>query len=198
MEDDVFEATEEFSAEEYIGNAPEDDEFASIRQRYEAGETLTDDEMDEIADVAVGYLRQILALFGEKHSTIDEYDGDDGELILDVNGGNLAVLIGRHGRTLDALQMVLSSLMSSHIHFYYPVVVDIESYKTRRKKKLRSIALSAAERARKQGRVALAPMNAYERRIVHLALVNDDSVTTHSEGEDPNRRVIITALKDVL
>ena len=198
MEDDVFEATEEFSAEEYIGNAPEDDEFASIRQRYEAGETLTDDEMDKIADVAVGYLRQILALFGEKHSTIDEYDGDDGELILDVNGGNLAVLIGRHGRTLDALQMVLSSLMSSHIHFYYPVVVDIESYKTRRKKKLRSIALSAAERARKQGRVALAPMNAYERRIVHLALVNDDSVTTHSEGEDPNRRVIITALKDNL
>ena len=198
MEDDVFEATEEVSAEEYIGNAPEDDEFASIRQRYEAGETLTDDEMDKIADVAVGYLRQILALFGEKHSTIDEYDGDDGELILDVNGGNLAVLIGRHGRTLDALQMVLSSLMSSHIHFYYPVVVDIESYKTRRKKKLRSIALSAAERARKQGRVALAPMNAYERRIVHLALVNDDSVTTHSEGEDPNRRVIITALKDVL
>ena len=196
MEDDVFEATEEFSAEEDIGNAPEDDEFASIRQRYEAGETLTDDEMDKIADVAVGYLRQILALFGEKHSTIDEYDGDDGELILDVNGGNLAVLIGRHGRTLDALQMVLSSLMSSHIH--YPVVVDIESYKTRRKKKLRSIALSAAERARKQGRVALAPMNAYERRIVHLALVNDDSVTTHSEGEDPNRRVIITALKDVL
>ncbi|MDO5106671.1 MAG: R3H domain-containing nucleic acid-binding protein [Coriobacteriaceae bacterium] len=198
MEDDVFEATEEFAAEEYTGNAPEDDEFASIRQRYEAGETLTDDEMDKIADVAVGYLRQILALFGEKHSTIDEYDGDDGELILDVNGGNLAVLIGRHGRTLDALQMVLSSLMSSHIHFYYPVVVDIESYKTRRKKKLRSIALSAAERARKQGRVALAPMNAYERRIVHLALVNDDSVTTHSEGEDPNRRVIITALKDVL
>ena len=198
MEDDVFEATEEFSAEEYIGNAPEDDEFASIRQRYEAGETLTDDEMDKIADVAVGYLRQILAFFGEKHSTIDEYDGDDGELILDVNGGNLAVLIGRHGRTLDALQMVLSSLMSSHIHFYFPVVVDIESYKTRRKKKLRSIALSAAERARKQGRVALAPMNAYERRIVHLALVNDDSVTTHSEGEDPNRRVIITALKDVL
>ena len=198
MADDVFEATEEFSAAEYIGNAPEDDEFASIRQRYEAGETLTDDEMDKIADVAVGYLRQILALFGEKHSTIDEYDGDDGELILDVNGGNLAVLIGRHGRTLDALQMVLSSLMSSHIHFYYPVVVDIESYKTRRKKKLRSIALSAAERARKQGRVALAPMNAYERRIVHLALVHDDSVTTHSEGEDPNRRVIITALKDVL
>ena len=199
MEDETFETeNEEFTAEDYVGTASADDEFAEIRERYEAGETLNDDEMDKIADVAVAYLRQILALFGETSSTIDEYDGDDGELILDVNGGNLAVLIGRHGRTLDALQMIVSSLMSSRLHFYYPVVVDIESYKTRRKKKLRSIALTAAERARKQGRVALSPMNAYERRIVHLALVNDDSVTTHSEGEDPNRRVIITALKDNL
>ncbi|MBR2521602.1 MAG: KH domain-containing protein [Coriobacteriales bacterium] len=197
MEDETFETeNEELAAQIYTGDAPADDEFALIKEHYESGQELTDDEMDKIADVAVDYLKQILALFGETHSTIDEYDGDDGELILDVNGGNLAVLIGRHGRTLDALQMVVSALMSSHIHFFYPVVVDIESYKTRRKKKLRSIALSAAERARKQGRVALAPMNAYERRIVHLALVNDDSVTTHSEGEDPNRRVIITALKD--
>jgi spoIIIJ-associated protein len=199
MEDETFETeNEELAAQIYTGDAPADDEFALIKEHYESGQELTDDEMDKIADVAVDYLKQILALFGETHSTIDEYDGDDGELILDVNGGNLAVLIGRHGRTLDALQMVVSALMSSHIHFFYPVVVDIESYKTRRKKKLRSIALSAAERARKQGRVALAPMNAYERRIVHLALVNDDSVTTHSEGEDPNRRVIITALKDNL
>ena len=197
MEDETFETeNEELAAQIYTGDAPADDEFALIKEHYESGQELTDDEMDKIADVAVDYLKQILALFGETHSTIDEYDGDDGELILDVNGGNLAVLIGRHGRTLDALQMVVSALMSSHIHFFYPVVVDIESYKTRRKKMLRSIALSAAERARKQGRVALAPMNAYERRIVHLALVNDDSVTTHSEGEDPNRRVIITALKD--
>ena len=199
MEDETFETeNEELAAQIYTGDAPADDEFALIKEHYESGQELTDDEMDKIADVAVDYLKQILALFGETHSTIDEYDGDDGELILDVNGGNLAVLIGRHGRTLDALQMVLSSLMSSRLHFYYPVVVDIESYKTRRKKKLRSIALSAAERARKQGRVALAPMNAYERRIVHLALVNDDTVTTHSEGEDPNRRVIITSLKDAL
>lgn len=195
MDDEIFEGAD---AQVFGSVAPEGDEFSSIRVRYEAGEELTDEEMDKIADVAVDYLKQILALFGETSSTIDEYDGDDGELILDVNGGNLAVLIGRHGKTLDALQMVLSSLMSSRIHFYYPVVVDIESYKTRRKRKLISMAISAAERARKQGRVALSPMNAYERRIVHLALVNDDTVTTHSEGEDPNRRVIITALKDEL
>ena len=171
------------------------DDFASIREHFEAGTALTDDEMDRIADQAVTFLKSILSLFGETHCTIDEYDGDEGELILDVNGGDLAVLIGRHGRTLDALQMVLTSLMSSRIKFYYPIVVDIESYKTRRKKKLETIALSAAERACKQGRVALAPMNAYERRIVHMTLLGNESVTTHSEGEDPNRRVVVTAVR---
>ncbi len=171
------------------------DEFASIREKFEANEALTDEETDKIADLAVGYLKDVLAFFGETQSSIDEYDGDEGELILDVNGGDLAVLIGRHGRTLDALQMVVSSLMSSRIKFYYPIVVDIESYKTRRKKKIMSMAASAAERAKKQGRVALNPMNASERRLVHLALIGDDEVTTHSEGEEPNRRVVITAVR---
>lgn len=171
------------------------DEFASIREHFEAGTPLTDEETDKVADVAVGYLRELLAFFGETSSSIDEYDGDNGELILDVNGGDLAVLIGRHGRTLDALQMVLTSLMSSTLKFYYPVTVDIESYKSRRKSKVQSIARSAAARARKQGRVALAPMNPYERRLVHLALVDDETVTTHSEGEDLNRHVVITAVK---
>ena len=171
------------------------DDFSSIRERYEAGEQLTDDEMDKIADLAVGYLKSILALFGETSSSIDEYDGENGELILDVNGGDLAVLIGRHGRTLDALQMVLTSLLSSRIKFYYPVVVDIESYKSRRKRKLEDIALSSAARAKQRGgKVTLSPMNAYERRIIHLALRNDEGVVTHSEGVDPERRVVITAV----
>lgn len=196
MEDDVLVGSEVDVEDD--GNASSDvaDEFSEIREHYEAGIALTDEETDKVADVAVEYLKGILALFGETHCSIDEYDGDEGELILDVNGGDLAVLIGRHGRTLDALQMVLSSLMSSRLKFYYPVVVDIESYKGRRKQKLEAMARSAAERARTQGgRVALAPMNAYERRIVHLALRGDASVVTHSEGEDPDRRVIVTAVK---
>lgn len=172
------------------------DEFAAIRERYEAGEALTDAEMDQIADLAVGYLKGILALFGETGSSIDEYDGENGELILDVNGGDLAVLIGRHGRTLDALQMVLTSLLSSRIKFYYPVVVDIESYKSRRRHKLEDIARSSAARAKQRGgKVSLAPMNAYERRIIHLALRDDDEVVTHSEGEEPDRHVVITAVR---
>ena len=183
--------------EEIIENeavSEDNGEFSQIKARYEAGEELTEEETDKIADAAVEYLRAILAIFGEDNVSIDEYDGDDGELILDVNEGDLAVLIGRHGRTLDALQTVLSSLLSARLQFHYPVVVDIEGYKTRRRDKLRSMAFSAAARAKKQGRVVLSPMNAYERRIVHLALVNDGEVTTHSEGEDPARRVVITAI----
>ena len=182
----------ETQAEPMVG----DDDFADIRSRYEAGEELTEDEMDRIADLAVGFLKGILSLFGEDSCSIDEYDGENGELILDVNGGDLAVLIGRHGRTLDALQMVLSSLMSSRIKFYYPIVVDIEGYKSRRRKKLEDMARSSAARAKERGgKVTLSPMNAYERRIIHLTLVGDTGVTTHSEGEEPDRRVVITAVR---
>ena len=192
MDDEVL-TVEETSADQSL-TTDAADEFSSIRERFEAGAELTEEETDKVADVAVEYLRELLGFFGETSYSIDEYDGDNGELILDVNGGDLAVLIGRHGRTLDALQMVLSSLMSSTLKFYYPIVVDIESYKSRRKSKVQGLARAAAAKARKQGRVAMAPMNAYERRLVHLALHDDDSVTTHSEGEDPNRRVVITAV----
>ena len=192
MSEDVTMETEE----NLVPEAAAQDDFASVREHYETTGELTEEETDRIADVAVGYLKGILALFGETNSSIDEYDGENGELILDVNGGDLAVLIGRHGRTLDALQMVLTSLMSSRIKFYYPIVVDIESYKSRRKKKLVDMARSSAARAKERGgKVTLSPMNAYERRIIHLALVNDEGVVTHSEGEEPERRVVITAVR---
>lgn len=196
MTEDLEEAQIEPEAGQLDQTEGASDDFSEIRDHFESGQELTDAEMDAIADLAVGYLKGILALFGENDCCIDEYDGENGELILDVNGGDLAVLIGRHGRTLDALQMVLNSLMSSRIKFYYPLVVDIEGYKSRRRKKIESIARSSAARAKERGgKVALAPMNAYERRIVHLTLRDDDGVVTHSEGEDPERRVVITAVR---
>ena len=172
------------------------DEFASIREHYEGPDGLSDAEIDKVADTCITYVREILALFGEKKVIIDEYEGDEGELILDISGGDLAVLIGRHGRTLDALQMIVTSFMSNKLKFHYPIVIDIEGYKSRRKDKLVNLAHSAAARAKRQrGRVSLSPMNAYERRIVHLALLDDVDVTTHSEGEDPERRVVITYVR---
>lgn len=183
-------------ADDMFAAVQTEDEYATLREHHAQGVELTDEEIDKIADVAVGYVRSILSYFGENDVTIDEYEGDDGELILDVTGGDLAVLIGRHGRTLDAFQMVVSSLMSSALRFHYPVVVDVEGYKNRRKEKLRGIAYSAAARAKNQhSKVSLPPMNAYERRLIHLALVDDAEVTTHSEGEDPSRHVVITALR---
>lgn len=171
------------------------DAFAEIRAAYEANEELSDDQLDAVADLAVGMIRDVLKCFGETESTIDEYDGDEGELILDVNGGDLAVLIGRHGRVLDALQLVISSIVSKRLGFHFPIVVDIEGYKNRRKQKIQTIARSAASRAKRSGKVRLKPMNAYERRLVHLALIDDADVTTHSEGEDPERYVVITAVR---
>lgn len=183
-------------ADDIAATLEKTDAYAELREHYAQGVELTDEEIDTIADVAVGYLRNLLSFFGETNVTIDEYEGDDGELILDVTGGDLAVLIGRHGRTLDSLQMVVSSLMSSSLRFHYPVVVDVEGYKNRRKEKLRGLAFSAASRAKRQhSKVSLPPMNAYERRLVHLALVDDDAVTTHSEGEEPSRHVVVTALR---
>jgi spoIIIJ-associated protein len=170
--------------------------YSSLKEHYSNGEALTDDELDTIADVSVTILRSILDCFGEGNADIDEYEGDEGELILDVSHGDLAVLIGRHGKTLEALQLIVSSLVNRKLGFHYPVVVDIEGYKDRRKQKIQSMAHSAASRAKKQnGQVRLSPMNGYERRLVHMALADDASVTTHSEGVDPDRYVVITAVR---
>lgn len=172
------------------------DEFSEIRAAFESTGELTDDQVDAVADTAISILRSILGYFGENNCSIDEYDGDEGELILDVNGGDLAILIGRHGVTLDALQVVFASMLTKRIGFHYPIVVDIEGYKSRRRDKVQSMARNAASKARKGGRaVKLSPMNAYERRLVHLALRGDESITTHSEGVDPERYVVITAVK---
>ena len=111
-----------------------------------------------------------------------------------VTAPDLAVLIGRHGRTLDALQVMFSLLVSRKLGFRYPVVVDVEGYKSRRQDKVASMAQSAAERAiRTHKSVSLPPMNAYERRLVHIALRGNDAVDTHSEGSDPDRHVVIVA-----
>lgn len=177
------------SLDEVVGEYPE------IARKYKAGEELTDEELDTVADVALSVIRNILKHFDAEDSPIDEYEGDDGELILDVAAPNLAVLIGRHGRTLESLQTMFSLIVSRRLGFRYPVVVDIEGYKSRRNDKVASMAHSAAARAvRQHGSVALPPMSAYERRLVHIALRDNAAVETHSEGVDPERRVVVTAL----
>lgn len=153
---------------------------------------LTNEELDQIADTALAALQDILKYFNVGEVTIDEYEGDEGELILDITGDDLAVLIGRHGKTLEALQFLVSAITVRTIGFRYPVIVDIEGYKSRQRQKLESIARSSANRVVSQGRsVKLRPMSPYERRIVHITLREDERVKTASEGEGNLRHVVI-------
>ena len=153
---------------------------------------VTEEELDAIADTAIAALQDILKYFNVGEVTIDEYEGDEGELILDITGDDLAILIGRHGRTLDALQFVVSAITVRSMGFRYPVIVDVEGYKSRPREKLESIARSTANKAASQHRsVKMRPMTPYERRIVHIALRDDDRVDTASEGEGSARHVVV-------
>jgi len=153
---------------------------------------LSEEDLDKVADTAVEALQTILNAFGIEGSSIEEYEGDEGEIILDVVGGDLAVLIGRHGRTLDALQALVSAITNRQLDFRYPIIVDVEGYRHRRRQKLEDIARRSADRAARQhASVKLRPMTAYERRVVHVALRDDRRIVTQSEGEDPFRMVVI-------
>ena len=159
-------------------------------------EEITDEMLDSIADTAIAALQDILKYFNVGEVVIDEYEGDEGELILDITGEDLAVLIGRHGKTLEALQFLVSAITVRKIGFRYPVVIDVEGYKSRQRQKLESIARSSANKAAAQRRnVKLRPMTPYERRIVHIALRDDERVETVSEGEGSSRHVVVVPIK---
>ena len=115
------------------------------------------------------------------------------QLRMQMTGEGMSLLIGRRGETLDALQYLTSLNINRGREEYLRVSIDTENYRAKREEALRKLAIRMAGRAKKSGRrVALEPMNPYERRILHSALQNDPEVTTHSEGEEPYRRVIIT------
>lgn len=180
---------------EELGNEIIETEDLEAEEASSEGE-ITDEELDRIADTAIAALQDILKHFDVGDVTIDEYEGDDGELILDITGDDLAVLIGRHGKTLDALQFVVSAITVRSIGYRYPVVVDVEGYKNRQRQKLESIARSSANKAANQQRsVKLRPMTPYERRIVHIALRDDSRVETASEGEGSARHVVVLPVK---
>jgi len=152
---------------------------------------LTDEELDAIADAGADAIKEILRTLHIEGS-IDEYEGDEGEIILDITGDDLAVLIGRHGRTLDALQVIVSTITNRRLDTRYPLVVDVSGYRYRRRVKLEEIARDAANRAVRQSRpVQLRPMSSFERRVIHVALRDDRRVHTESEGMEPRRMVVV-------
>lgn len=187
--------SEEFEQEETALDAIDDveqDEFVEEDIEASEDEGMSDEQLDEVADTAIEVLRTILSYFDASGAEINEYEGDEQEILLDVVGGDLAILIGRRGHTLDALQTLVSNITNHKLGYRYPVTIDVESYKHRQKQKLEQMAFSAASRAERQDKeVNLRPMNPYERRLIHMALRDDVRVKTYSVGEDPNRHVVV-------
>lgn len=125
-------------------------------------------------------------------SKIDE----EGALSIEMNGKNMGILIGKRGQTLDALQYLTNRVANKMQDGYVRVKLDTEDYRRRRKETLENLAKNIAHKVKKTRRpVSLEPMNPYERRIIHSALQGDKSVTTHSEGEEPYRRVVVTLVR---
>lgn len=122
-------------------------------------------------------------------SSIDE----DGALCIDMKGDHMGILIGKRGQTLDALQYLANRVANKHQDGYVRVKLDTENYRARREETLKHLAKNIAHKVKRNRRpVVLEPMNPYERRIIHSALQSDPYVTTHSEGEEPYRKVVVT------
>ena len=121
------------------------------------------------------------------------YDKENDSLDINFDGEDMGILIGKRGQTLDSLQYLTSLVVNKEQENYVRVKLDTEDYRSRRKDTLENLARNIAFKVRKTRKaVVLEPMNPYERRIIHSALQNDDRVSTHSEGEEPYRRVVVT------
>jgi spoIIIJ-associated protein len=118
-------------------------------------------------------------------------------LDVELSGDEMGVLIGKRGQTLDSLQYLISLVVNKGTNEYIRVKVDTENYRQRRKETLENLAKNISYKVKRTRRpVSLEPMNPYERRIIHAALQNDRYVTTHSEGDEPFRRVVVTPKKE--
>ena len=125
-----------------------------------------------------------------------KYNDEEKEMDVDLSGDEMGVLIGKRGQTLDSLQYLVSLVVNKGKDDYIRVKVDTEDYRQRRKETLENLAKNIAYKVKRTRRsVSLEPMNPYERRIIHSALQNDKYVCTHSEGEDPFRRDVVSLKK---
>ena len=125
-----------------------------------------------------------------------KYDNVDNTVDIELSGEDMGVLIGKRGQTLDSLQYLTSLVVNKGSENYIRVKVDTENYRQRRKETLENLAKNISYKVKRTKRpVSLEPMNPYERRIIHSALQNDKYVTTHSEGDEPYRRVVVTLKK---
>ena len=148
------------------------------------------------ADAATGFLDKVFESMGLNVLIKTYLSEDKSSLDIDLEGENMGILIGKRGQTLDSLQYLTSLVVNKESENYIRVKIDTEDYRKRRKETLEKLAYNISYKVKRTRRpVALEPMNPYERRIIHSALQNDKYVSTHSEGDEPYRKVVVTLKK---
>lgn len=151
----------------------------------------------DVESVAKKFLDNVFAAMGIAAEISAKYNESMKSLEVELNGDEMGVLIGKRGQTLDSLQYLISLVVNKGTSEYIRVKVDTENYRQRRRETLENLAKNIAYKVKRTRRpVSLEPMNPYERRIIHSALQNDKYVTTHSEGDEPFRRVVVTPKRD--
>ena len=179
--------TAEVSDEEASADDDEDDGDVY----YGDDESFEGDEASEAEDAAVSFVAEVLSGIGI-HGKLDSYREDD-VIHITVNGQDCGAAIGRHGETLDSISYLTNLVANRHSEERLRVILDIGGYRKHREEVLINMAHKAANQVlRNKRQYALEPMNPAERRIVHAELQGVKGVTTHSEGEEPNRRVVVT------
>ncbi|MCR4684639.1 MAG: protein jag [Lachnospiraceae bacterium] len=166
-----------------------------------AKETVSETKSDNAKTEQVGvqndpkeFLSKVFDAMGMKVQI--DVEKTDEEINIELSGDDMGVLIGKRGQTLDSLQYLTSLVVNKGSSSYTRVKVDTENYRVRRKETLENLAKNLAYKVKRTKRpVTLEPMNPYERRVIHSALQNDKYVSTHSEGEEPYRKVVITLNK---
>lgn len=151
-----------------------------------------------IEGVARNFIEKLLTAMNIEFKVDIIYHEDGSSLDIDISGEDMGILIGKRGQTLDSLQYLTSLVVNKESNSYLKVKLDTENYRQRRKETLENLAKNISYKVKRTKKsVSLEPMNPYERRVIHSALQNDKYVETHSEGEEPYRRVIITLKKGV-
>lgn len=151
---------------------------------------------DNTIKVCEEFVKNVLGAMSMDNIKIASEIDDEGALSINVEGDNMGILIGKRGQTLDSLQYLTNRVANKAQDEYVRVKLDTEDYRRRRKETLENLAKNIASKVKRTRRtVSLEPMNPYERRIIHSALQSDPAVSTHSEGEEPYRRVVVTLVR---
>lgn len=173
-----------------VNNVPIKEEKKEEVQHKELEIAVVTDETKKICEA---FLIDVLKAMGMGEVELTSEIDEDGALAIEMKGDNMGILIGKRGQTLDSLQYLTNRVANKSQEGYVRVKLDTEDYRRRRKQTLENLAKNIAYKVKRTRKpVSLEPMNPYERRIIHSALQGDDRVSTHSEGEEPYRRVVVT------